>query len=422
VEEPFTPTQSHSAYAEGLQEMQLADTAMGALWLEEAQDALDNPVPVQLPFREEGIFDPASPEAWGYRFSVDRGREVIIRLSLPPEEQLKVFADVFRVEENGEEREVHHVASYSRQENQIRFETLREGRYLLRLQPELLRGGRFSLSIRHEPLLSFPVEGADTGDIHSFFGAPRDGGSRRHEGVDIFSGRGTPVLAVTEAVVRRVGTRDLGGKIVLLWDEKRQLHYYYAHLDRRLTTAGVRVEPGDVIGLMGNTGNARTTPPHLHFGVYKPWFDALDPLSFLSPSSGEPVQPVMESEELGRWMLVEAGEAVPLTAPDTGAAEAGSYSLPSGTPLRAVGSAGDYVRVRLPAGDRHAFLPARALAAASADRLTVSRQDYLYPAPRRSAPASGRVQSGEELTLIGSWNGYRLVRRSNGSTGWLPSS
>jgi murein DD-endopeptidase MepM/ murein hydrolase activator NlpD len=56
---------------------------------------------------------------------------------------------------------------------------------------------------------------------------------------------------------------------------------YYAHLDRQAVTPGQRVNAGDLVGWVGNTGNARTTPPHLHFGVYLAAAGAVDPLPFI---------------------------------------------------------------------------------------------------------------------------------------------
>lgn len=53
--------------------------------------------------------------------------------------------------------------------------------YLFRLQPELLRGGRYTVSIEENPALALPVEGKGMADIHSFFKNPGDGGGRLHE-------------------------------------------------------------------------------------------------------------------------------------------------------------------------------------------------------------------------------------------------
>ena len=99
------------------------------------------------------------------------------------------------------------------------------------------------------------------------WGNPRPGG-RRHEGIDIFAPRDTPVLSTTRGIVTRVGTNRLGGQVVWVLGPGLERHYY-AHLSRHADVReGDRVEAGDVIGYTGNTGNARGGPAHLHYGIY----------------------------------------------------------------------------------------------------------------------------------------------------------
>ncbi len=92
--------------------------------------------------------------------------------------------------------------------------------------------------------------------------------ARRHEGIDIFAKKGTPVIASTEGIVLRRDVNKLGGNVVWVYGPGGQ-HHYYAHLDR-FAGAGPneRVEAGTLLGYVGNTGNAKTTPPHLHYGIY----------------------------------------------------------------------------------------------------------------------------------------------------------
>lgn len=100
------------------------------------------------------------------------------------------------------------------------------------------------------------------------WGNPRSGG-RRHQGIDIFAPKDTPVLSTTSGIVTRVGTNGLGGQVVWILGPGLERHYY-AHLSRYGTFhAGDRVEAGDVIGYAGNTGNARGGPVHLHYGIYR---------------------------------------------------------------------------------------------------------------------------------------------------------
>ncbi|WP_454757947.1 M23 family metallopeptidase [Cupriavidus campinensis] len=115
--------------------------------------------------------------------------------------------------------------------------------------------------------LAMPVQGVAQRGLRDTWHGARSGG-RKHEGIDIFAARGTPVLAATAGIVSRVGTNSLGGKVVWVLGPGRQMHYY-AHLDDYADVSiGDRVAPGAVLGYVGTTGNARGTPPHLHFGVY----------------------------------------------------------------------------------------------------------------------------------------------------------
>jgi murein DD-endopeptidase MepM/ murein hydrolase activator NlpD len=127
--------------------------------------------------------------------------------------------------------------------------------------------------------VAVPVAGVKPAGLRDTWGGAR-GEGRRHEGIDIFAKRGTPVLASTEGVVLRVGTNRLGGQVVWLLGPGGQRHYY-AHLERYGDVhAGMRVAPGKVLGYVGTTGNAAGTPPHLHYGIYERG-GAVNPYPFL---------------------------------------------------------------------------------------------------------------------------------------------
>jgi murein DD-endopeptidase MepM/ murein hydrolase activator NlpD len=114
----------------------------------------------------------------------------------------------------------------------------------------------------------FPVYGPSSfGDS---FGAPRgDIASGWHHGVDIFGQLGTPLLAVADGTVFSVGWNDIGGYRLWLRDEAGN-EFYYAHLSAYSPFAvnGRQVKAGTVLGFMGNTGDASTTPYHLHFEIH----------------------------------------------------------------------------------------------------------------------------------------------------------
>lgn len=130
----------------------------------------------------------------------------------------------------------------------------------------------------------FPVAGEDHRFTDTFL-APRMEGTadaHRHQGADIFAPMGTAVVAVERGVVGRVGQVSLGGLRVWLLGETGA-SYYYAHLSGFADgiAPGTFVEAGTVLGYVGNTGNARFTPPHLHFQVHPDGGVAVNPTPLL---------------------------------------------------------------------------------------------------------------------------------------------
>lgn len=128
-------------------------------------------------------------------------------------------------------------------------------------------------------LLFMPVDGMRVSEVINNFGAPR--GDRWHEGIDLFAARGTPVRPAAPGVVWLAGETGLGGlSVAILGDDG--LRYFYTHLDSITAglAAGQRVHLLDVIGYVGNSGNASGGPPHLHFAVYAPTSDGSGWMAF----------------------------------------------------------------------------------------------------------------------------------------------
>ena len=100
------------------------------------------------------------------------------------------------------------------------------------------------------------------------FGSPR-ADTGWHHGIDIFAPIGTPLLAVADGTVFSVGWNDLGGNRLWLRDKDGN-EFYYAHLSAfsPLALNGLQVKAGAVLGFVGNSGDAITTPPHLHFEAH----------------------------------------------------------------------------------------------------------------------------------------------------------
>ena len=116
--------------------------------------------------------------------------------------------------------------------------------------------------------LSSRVQPISDAKLTDTFGAPRSGG-RRHEGVDIFADQGTPIHAVAGGTIVQGFDNKLGGVVVRIQGDDGN-YYYYAHLKAGSTDnlhVGQHVSTGEVIGQVGKTGDAATTPSHLHFQV-----------------------------------------------------------------------------------------------------------------------------------------------------------
>jgi len=114
----------------------------------------------------------------------------------------------------------------------------------------------------------FPVYGPSS--FIDTFGAPRgDISSGWHHGDDIFAPLGAPVLAVASGTAFSVGWNTVGGNRLWLRDGQGNL-FYYAHLSAftPLAVNGNKVNAGDVVGFIGNTGDAQGTPFHLHFEIH----------------------------------------------------------------------------------------------------------------------------------------------------------
>lgn len=127
--------------------------------------------------------------------------------------------------------------------------------------PESAQAQQLAASADVRPLVADPLP---TGLPNSFFGwriHPIFGDRRLHTGLDLAAPAGTPVQAMAAGTVKAAG-RMGGYGLAVETDHGSQVTTLYAHLSRLLVRPGDRVTPGDVIGLVGATGNA--TGPHLH--------------------------------------------------------------------------------------------------------------------------------------------------------------
>lgn len=121
----------------------------------------------------------------------------------------------------------------------------------------------------HEMII--PVKGATTHswNINSFWAYPW-GTSITHKGIDIFAQKGTDVIASTPGIVIYTYEGGKGGKSVMVLGPKWRFHYY-AHLDEIKTVVFKPLQRGSVIGSIGDTGNAKGKPAHLHYAITTPF-------------------------------------------------------------------------------------------------------------------------------------------------------
>jgi len=125
--------------------------------------------------------------------------------------------------------------------------------------------------LKNTPLpqrLAVPVQRVSTAMLSDTWGAARSQG-RSHEGIDILASRGTNVYSTTDGIVASLKSNNLGGKVVWILGPNNSWHYY-AHLSghHKNLQEGAFIRKGTLIGYVGNTGNARHTAPHLHYGIY----------------------------------------------------------------------------------------------------------------------------------------------------------
>ena len=113
-----------------------------------------------------------------------------------------------------------------------------------------------------------PIRGLTLANLRDTFDEIHNG--HRHEAIDIIEPRGTPVRAVVSGTIQKLFFSIPGGNTIYQFDEVGEYCYYYAHLNRYAEGLheGMSVQPGDIIGFVGSTGNADERTPHLHFAIF----------------------------------------------------------------------------------------------------------------------------------------------------------
>ena len=413
LREAVRPSSPYERYAQSLRDAGLDRTALGRDWLAAGDAALATATPVDLPLRETGYLPPDEPAARAWQFNLVQGRRLVIAVETVAADPFGVYIDLFQRRDDPPELRL--VASAEAGAAQLEFQPGGDGSFVLRLQPELLRGGRFTITEQTTATLVFPIEGRDGRRLARSFGDPRDAGGRQHQGLDIFAPRGTRVVAAAGGVVSSASTDNLGGNVVWVRTLRGQSHYY-AHLDEQLVAAGARVRAGDAVGTVGNTGNARTTPPHLHFGIYHS-SGAVDPFPFVFTGTAAPPPVTVDTGALGSWRRVSSGTLRLRAAPALTAAIV--RDLPEHTLVHIEGAIRDWYRVRLPDATP-GFVSGRLTESTERPVRTVSSgAGPLLDRPTMTAAPIAELEAGARLPVLGRFADFLFVRSPDGREGWI---
>ena len=413
----FKTASPYEIYQRKLSSAGLDQTAMGKAWINAGQESISKALRIKMPYKEQGYFPADRVTATAFRFDVIRGQQINIRLLKTPETGFMIYMDLWTFREGNTPKLI---ASADTLNASITVDVDENAEYLLRLQPELLKSGSYTLEIVSGPSLAFPIKSNGRKQVQSLFGVGRDAGTRKHEGIDIFGPKLTPVLASADGVVTRVGENNLGGLVVMMRPSDKNYTLYYAHLDKQLAIEGQQVKIGDTLGLMGNTGNARTTPPHLHFGIYT-GSGAIDPLPFVNPERKEP-EPVTVSTTNLQATVRTIGKTALRQSPD--AKSMTIKNLEPTTVLLVEAATASWYKAKLPDGSI-GYVPGKSLAPVKTGLRSLklsTEQLALHDQPFATAPIKKILDTASRVGLIGRYADFLLVKYADEETGWVQAT
>lgn len=407
------PSSPHGSYLAALIREDLDSSARR--WAADATATLQTPLPIEMPYSERRLLE--NEHLQPVTFAVSLREEQLLQVDIVPSTNTRadVFVDVFAADENAGIPE--RVASMASDKRVLTFEARRDGNYLVRIHPSRTAVGLIDIAITTPYKFGFPVDIDRDNAVQSYFGAPRDAGARSHEGIDIFASRGTPVVAAADGRVTKVADTAMGGKQV--WVRNRRYAFYYAHLDSTAVAKGDEVKRGQVLGTVGNTGNASATSPHLHFGIYQRWQGAIDPLPLVGPSKNAAMFSTPEVALAPRWLSVTASKLNLRTGPSLRTPV--TDALARGDLIRVDAVAGNWLRITTGSG-RMGFVARRLTHLPVESDLLLDRDSLVASRPKKDAPIIGHFSSGQQLPALGRFGDFTLVKMPGGLYGWASAS
>lgn len=408
----------HQEYEKKIKDAGLKETALGEAWLRAAAITLSNPLDISLPYRETGYFADDRANGIGLRFRARRGQKLKISLTKKPLENFALYVDLWQPYPVSENKTPKFLSAADTVNLTLEHVVTEDTSFIVRIQPELLKEGEYTLTITTGPSLAFPISPKVKSNIGSFWGVGRDNGTRKHEGIDIMAAKGSPAIASANGIVTRVNENALGGKVVFMRPENAFYSLYYAHLDSQLVAEGQRVKTGDVIGLVGNTGNAQFTVPHLHFGIYTN-SGAVDPLYFVKNDYKEPPKLLVSLSNLNTWMRSGKNAKLILDL----ATNNNSVTLEENTLLKPEAGTGNSYRVILPDGKK-GFIVGTSITSVNKPirRISVKKPLPLLSKPEYAGLHKKMLVTGEKINILASFNNFYFVSDKDSLEGWIAKS
>lgn len=406
----FGKKSPHETYQDQIEKAGLDKTILGRQWIAAAQQSLEDSAGVDLPFREIGYFAAEKPAATAYVFNVKHGQKITVYFELKSVDTATLFfAELWNVSDNKKKM----IAALKSPQDTLEQTARSDGKFLVRVQPELLRSVEYTITITDGPSLAFPVDKSGNPKLISYWGAGRDAGARKHEGVDIRADFRTPALAAADGYVARAGNNQLGGKIIFLRDAETGNNLYYAHLDSQIAKQGQTVKVGDTLGLVGKTGNAINTVPHLHFGIYTSG-GAIDPINFIRPQKADPPKISVSLDYLNKWVHSVKNSDVYQT-PSTQSAKISAVQ--KGEVAFVNGASKSWYHIELPGGQT-GYVTAKDISDQWVTNTTFDSGKTLLVFPSTTAPGKSYIQKGHRVAVAGKYQNFLLVN-VNGLYGWI---
>ena len=384
-------------------------------WDGQARRSLLEPLPVVFPYAERWLVLPQTSQAITFTVVAQQGRVLDISTQRESTAQGGLVIEVFDLQGD----DLRPVTSIGPADDQLRWPIPISGTYKVRVQSVPGTIGAFAIALDEQFALEFPVDTDAADPVRSLFGMPRDGGSREHHGIDIFAARHTPVIAAADGYVSRVGTSPRGG--LHIWqrasDEsgKSMGTLYYAHLEDTFVTAGTWVDRGTPIGTVGNSGNAISTPPHLHFGLYQRFQGPQDPLPLTGPAKRSRIS-IANGHRWPQWASINRDSVNVRAGPGT--EHAVKTTVGRGELVAVEAATAGWLRIRTGAGER-GFLSASLVGALLNQPLVLAEESDMQTYPENSSATLAALEAQQSVRLLGQFGAARYVETDTGLRGWI---